>query len=129
MVGAETAEFLAERGRNVILVEMLADVAIDMEPRTRSYLLYRLKKYPVDIVVNEKVVEINPDGITTESGPWKKRIAGADHVILAVGSKPDQKVSDLLSRSGTKAHLVGDCAKVRDALDAIYEGASLALKI
>lgn len=129
MVGVETAEFLAEKGKNVILMEMMADIAIDMEPRTRSYLFYRLKKYPVDIVVNEKVVEINQDGVTTANGPWKKRIVGADQIILAVGSKPDQRIGDLLRQSGFKPHLIGDCVTSRDALEAIYEGASLGLKI
>lgn len=129
MVGIETAEFLLAKGRDVILVEMMGDIAYDMEPRTRSYLFYRVKKYGLEILVNEKVVEIVPDGLITAKGRRKKKLLGADHVILAIGSGPDQQLGNQLRDRGVRLHFIGDCKEVRNAMDAIYEGAQLSLKM
>jgi 2,4-dienoyl-CoA reductase-like NADH-dependent reductase (Old Yellow Enzyme family)/thioredoxin reductase len=129
MVGVETAEFLLEKGMNVILVEMMGDIAFDMEPKTRSYLFSRLGKYNWEVLVNEKVAEITHNGVITENGRWRKKLMGADHVILAMGAKPDQRLGNALRDRGVKVHFIGDCKEVRNALDAIYEGAQLSLKM
>jgi len=129
MVGIETAEFLLAKGRDIILVEMMGDIAWDMEPRTRSYLFYRLKNYGLEILVNEKVVEIAPDGVITAKGRRKKKLLGVDHVILAIGSEPDQQLGNQLRDRGVRLHFIGDCKEVRNAMDAIYEGAQLSLKM
>ena len=38
-LGSETAEFLAEKGKDVTILEMREDLALDMEPRNRMFLL------------------------------------------------------------------------------------------
>jgi 2,4-dienoyl-CoA reductase-like NADH-dependent reductase (Old Yellow Enzyme family)/thioredoxin reductase len=129
MVGIETAEFLLTKGRDVILVEMMGEVAWDMEPRTRSYLFYRLQEHGLEILVNEKVVEIAPDGVITSKGRRKRKLLGVDHVILAIGSGPDQQLGNQLRDRGVRLHFIGDCKEVRNAMDAVYEGAQLSLKI
>ena len=129
MVGIETAEFLASRGKSVILAEMTNSIADDMEPRTRSYLLYRIRKYPLEILMNEKVVEITPDGVITSNGRWRKKILGIDHIILAVGSDSNRQLETQLKDRGVNLHTIGDCKEVRNAMDAIYEGARLGLTI
>ena len=125
----ETAEFLLEKGMNVILVEMMGDIAFDMEPKTRSYLFSRLGKYNWEVLVNEKVAEITHNGVITENGRWRKKLMGADHVILSMGAKPDQRLGNALRDRGVKVHFIGDCKEVRNALDAICEGAQLSLKM
>ena len=83
----------------------------------------------MEILVNEKVVEITQEGVVTTNGQWRKKILGADHVILAAGSKPNRTIGDALKQSGIKFHSIGDCVEARDALDAICEGASAGLKV
>ncbi len=124
MVGLETAEFLLAQGKSVILLEMMETIASDMEPRTRSYLFFRLKDYPLDILVKEKVIEVFSDGVITTNGRWKKSIVGADHIVLATGVRPHEQSESL---GGLRLHRIGDCDKVGDALDAIHAGARLAL--
>ena len=75
------------------------------------------------------MAEIASDGVITDNGRWRKKLVGADHVILAIGSKPDQQLGNNLRNRGVRLHFIGDCKEVRNALDAIYEGAQLSLKI
>jgi len=124
-VGLETAEFLLEKGKRVIVIEMESDIAIDMEPRSRSYLLYRLQEYPLEVLLNEKVVEIVSDGVIITNGQWTKQISRADNIVLAVGSTADQELGYELKERGMKVHFIGDCKRVRDAVDAVYEGLHL----
>ena len=58
MVGAETAEFLSEKGCSVTLVEMLDRLAADMEGTTRSLLLERLPRSRVSVMLSTRVEEV-----------------------------------------------------------------------
>jgi len=129
MVGVETAEFLSGQGKSIILAEMAGRVASDMEPRTRSYLFYRLRRYHLEILLNEKVIEISHDGVITTNGHCQKKILGIDNVILSIGSKPNTLLAESLRSRGVDVHLIGDCKEVRNAMTAIHEGAMLGLKM
>ena len=61
LIGAETADFLSEKGKKVTLLEMLPDIAKDMEGRTRRYLMLRLKERAVTILTGTQVLEITAE--------------------------------------------------------------------
>ncbi|MEX0973892.1 MAG: FAD-dependent oxidoreductase [Bacillota bacterium] len=58
LVGCETAEYLAERGHQVTIVEMLPKIAADVGPLVGALLLDRLAKYDVQIVTGAKLSSI-----------------------------------------------------------------------
>ena len=128
MIGAETAEFLAEKGKKVTILEMLGRIGIDMVPMVISLLYPRLKKLGVVGITNAKVEEIIQDGVVYEKD-GKKQTVEADSVVLAVGSKPSVGLMNALKGKVTELHAIGNAKKPCNVLEAIHEGSQLAREV
>jgi NADPH-dependent 2,4-dienoyl-CoA reductase/sulfur reductase-like enzyme len=61
---------MGERGaRQITVVEMLEDVALDMLPWSKEFLMERLSGYGVNILTSTKVKEVLDDGgVFTRNG-------------------------------------------------------------
>ena len=119
MVGAEVAEYLATRGKDVTLVEMLKQVASDMPSIPRDLLILALKENNVKVITEAKAEEI-ADSSVFLSKRSEKLVIPADNVVLALGTEPDTSLKDKLG--GQLTLWVGDCVKPRKILDAVREG-------
>ncbi|OIN96861.1 MAG: hypothetical protein AUJ48_00840 [Deltaproteobacteria bacterium CG1_02_45_11] len=128
LVGLETAEYLAEKGKEVTVIEMLADVALDMVITTKIPLILKLQDYGVSMLTMARAKEITPDGVLIEYNGQDKAIRG-DTVILAAGSRPDNKLYNELKNKIQSLYSVGDCRQPGDMLSAIAEGFNVGLKI
>ena len=127
MVGCETAEYLAEKGRKVTVIEMLPDIAIDMETFSRIFLLERLTQKNVRLITNTKVKEITKNGVIIVN--QREEILEADTVVLAVGSKPNTKLLEELEGKFPEVYAVGDCVEPRRCLEAIHEAWNVAFEL
>ncbi|MGZ6291215.1 MAG: oxidoreductase [Syntrophales bacterium] len=121
MVGAETANHLANHGKSVTLVEMLPDIATEIQNINRGALLQDLEKGKVKILVNTTVKEVLVDGVLVVKDNTTESIA-ADTVIVALGSKPDGGLESKLSGKSYKVVSIGDAVKVGKVIDAIEAG-------
>lgn len=123
MVGCETAEFLEERGNDVTVVEMLNDVASDMEPLNRRGLLDALKSYGTKLLVNREVKEITDKGaIVFNKASGEEEILSTDAMVIAMGSQPVSGLAEALEDELQELYIIGDCKNPRRLLEAIYEG-------
>lgn len=122
VVGCETAESLADKGKKVTIIEMLEDLAAGMERWHKQYLLERLDLLGVTILTRTKAEAVKEEGmlVSMESGP--KEVLPADTIVLATGAKPNQELYRQLSGKVSEIHLVGDCVEPRRILEAIAEG-------
>ena len=89
MVGAETAEFLAEKGHDVSIIEMRDAIGPDVIHEHRVFLMEGLKEYDVHQYVNAAVSEIYPDGVSYKNAADKSdetvyELRGFDTVVLDV---------------------------------------------
>jgi len=121
MVGCEVAEFIAEQGKLVKIVELLPEVATDCGVSHRFLLLRRLRELGVEIYVNRKIKEITREGVIVEMEGKSEEITGRT-IVLSMGSKPNRKLMKSVKTMGISYYLIGDCKKVRRGLEAIYEG-------
>ncbi len=121
MVGCETAEFLAAKGKTVTLIEMLEEVAMDVEPRARFLLVQRLGKYGVHIKTACKLKEIKPDHAVVTVRDDEMRIS-ADSVVLAVGYHSDNELDAQLDGGLKQVYPIGDCVRIGNIREAIREG-------
>lgn len=121
LVGCETAEFLAEQGKKVRLIEMLDDIALDVEPRARVLLLQRLEELGVDIRAGYKLRSINHDNVAGEvkGRPMKMHV---DSVVLAIGYEPDRELEAKLQKGGCKVITIGDCRTPGNIKEAVHQG-------
>ena len=127
-VGAETADFLADRTREVSLIEMAQEIALDEERTNRKLLLRRLGEKGVKIRVVTQARAILPEGVEVESNGWRE-ILPADTVVLATGVRPNRDLEEAMKRLSIAFNKVGDCVEPRKAIDAIHEGFKVALNL
>jgi 2,4-dienoyl-CoA reductase-like NADH-dependent reductase (Old Yellow Enzyme family) len=128
-IGAETADFLSENGKEVTLVEMLEEIAADLVVHLKHYLSRRLAEKGVTILTSTKVKELGKGYALVEDASGTRKIDGFDTIVLAVGSKPDDRIARSLKGKVPELYVVGDASEPREALEAVYEGEEVALKI
>jgi len=128
MVGAETAEFLAEKGKKVTILEMLRRIGMDMVPMAILMLYQRLKKLGVAMITNAKVEEITEEGVVYEKDGEKQTVK-ADNVVLAVGTKPNVGLMKALEDKVSELYAIGSAKEPGNVLEAIHGGSRLAREI
>jgi pyruvate/2-oxoglutarate dehydrogenase complex dihydrolipoamide dehydrogenase (E3) component len=127
-VGCETAEFLADRGKKVTVVEMLDSLAAGMERTHKQFLLNRLNLRGVTMLVKTRGIEVRPEGLMVSDDAGEKVLV-ADTVVVAAGVKPNKHLYGELSGKVAEIYSVGDCVEPRSIHEAIAEGFQAACKI
>lgn len=122
MVGCETADYLAERGRRVTIFEQLPDVARDVGPDTRHFLLQRLRDRAVNIITSAKIEFVAEGCIRYVCNNEVKEAGGFDTIVVALGSTPKQDLRQVLESKGIEHFVIGDAVEARTALEAMAEG-------
>lgn len=127
-VGAEVAEFLAEEGRSVTILEIAADVAQGMPGIARLPLLCHLEETGVRIWTKARVREIRDDVVDVEYKGALRRIRAAT-VVIATGAESNAGPLDAFRRIIPEVYVIGDSARPRGILEAIAEGFEVGYKI
>lgn len=129
LVGCETALFLAGEGREITIVEMLHEIAMDVEMISRVILFGELAEKSVKWLTNMKIEEITDEGIIALDKEQKKQTIEADTVVLALGLKSDNEFYKALEGKVPELYAIGDCVKPRKIIDSIREGFFVAREI
>jgi len=120
LIGCETAEFLAWRGKKVTLLarRRLAD---DVGRFNRWHLLQRLREAGVRLETGVDVKEISPEGV---KGIQEDRevFFPAKTVVLATGMRPRREPARELEGKAPQLYIVGDAREPRRIREAIHEG-------
>lgn len=129
MVGCEVADYLGEHLHQVTVLEMLSQIAHDVPPQIRYFLLQRLAGYGVRIETQARITEFLPDGALVENECGSMRLSGFDTIVLALGVKPVNSLGAQLEGKVPVVYMIGDAVTPRQAIDAILEGAIAALRV
>jgi len=145
MVGAETAEFLAEQGHDVSIVEMRHTIGPDVIHEHRIFLMRALHEYGVKELTDAAVAEIFADGVSYKNAADKSdetlyEARGFDTVVLSMGfvsrytsRDADRNVvydfKNAVEEIVPETYLVGDAVRARRALDATKEAYDAAMKL
>lgn len=136
MVGCEIADMLADTGYNqttgsvpVTIVEMLADIGLDVIPQTRMLLLPRLREKRVEVITSATVREFLEDGVIIIKDGQEETIRGMDFIILACGTESVDELSAKIRDKVPEVYVIGDAKAPRKALEAIAEAAEIAREI
>ena len=131
-IGCETADFVAERGKNVMVVfpEAAPMTLTVVDKSIKKPLLERLEQKKVKIVAGVKQFkEITQKGIKLIDREGNEIFLEADNIVLATGAKPNKTLTQSLKGRISELFEVGDCVEARRLLEAIHEGAKAALDI
>jgi len=125
-VGCELAELLASQGKEVVILELVPELAANMEPRGRALLLQRLRELGVKVLLKSAVKGVSGSAVEYEQGELRGRIEGVESVVSAVGSAAENGLVEALKGSGVAVYTIGDSVKPRRILEAMREGFELA---
>jgi len=121
MIGSETAAYLCVQCKErVTLIEMLPDIANDMEGGIRDDLKDLLNKYFVKILTETKLAGVTPQGALIEQGGVVK-LYPCDTIVLAIGTKAYNPLEEEL-KGLCETVVIGDAIKPRKAVVAVREG-------
>jgi 2,4-dienoyl-CoA reductase-like NADH-dependent reductase (Old Yellow Enzyme family)/thioredoxin reductase len=122
MVGCETAEFLAMKGKKITLVEKLPELGLDVEPRTRKLLLKRLLEFRPAIHTSTEVVRVEGGRAILRDLKGQESEASFAAFVFAAGFAADDSLLDSLKSAALEIQCIGDCSAPRGILEAIHEG-------
>jgi len=117
LVGCETALYLALQGNDVTIVEMLPNIAIDMENLSRNYLIRELKKNNVKIITEKKIQDIYDQYVMLENGEKIEM----DYFVVAFGGFRDYTLFNRL-KEYYETYVIGDASHVGKIIDAVSSG-------
>jgi len=120
-VGSELALYLAQQGKDVILVEMLPQIASDVVP-IRNALIAQLGDAKVKILTNTKIGAITDNGVTAISADKSLVNITGDKVILAMGLVSDMNLYKAVHEKVAEVYVIGDSVEPRRMGEAIHEG-------
>ena len=128
LVGLETADFLAEGGVQVTLVEMLDQVGGDMDPLAKMMLMKELLKNDVKIHTGCKVLRFTKNTSVVQHHGDEEEFP-VETVVIAIGVRSNRELAEALAESDLETYIIGDAVEPRKALDAIHEGFEIGIKV
>lgn len=108
--GAETANHIASYMKNVTIVELQEDIAMDEVDTPRNALLADLKKNEVRVCASTSVQEIKDHSVVV-SGKYNEEIE-CDTVVISIGHKPNTVLADELKAAEYDVRVIGDAVSV-----------------
>ncbi len=127
-VGCETAEFLAERGKAVTIVEILPQLASELFAPYAYQAVHRIKEMKIAIYSGVRSEEITETGMTIIDQMGQRISIPADDIVIAVGSTPATALAQSLHGSIPRIYEAGDCRKPARIYEAIAQGAEAGMK-
>ncbi len=126
LIGLEVASKLIDNNNEVIVVEMLEEMARGMEMIEKAMTLKKLKEKKAVLLVNHRVVEIDGEKVIVQGNEDEKVFEKVDRIVVATGMKPyipftvDKEIP---------VYTIGDAYKVGKAQDAIRQAYEVALEL
>jgi len=129
MVGVEAAEKLALEGCSVTVVEMLPELAKDMEMVSRNLILKRLEANPVvTLLVNTTVASFEEKEAVLKTPEGELRLPAFDWLLFATGLRP-RPLPESLRVLVPEVHVIGDADKTGDVYRATQAGYQAGLDV
>ncbi len=122
LVGLELAEFLLERGRQVVVLESSETFGSELAPPRRWHLLHALRSHGARLIVGARVEEIGEEGVIWLDAEDTRATEPADSILLAIGTTENRSLGEALAKQHAEVHLIGDCSGVGYIEGAIAEG-------
>jgi pyruvate/2-oxoglutarate dehydrogenase complex dihydrolipoamide dehydrogenase (E3) component len=133
LVGLELAEFLAERGRELVVLEEGPKFGLEMAHPRRWRALFDLRQHGVELVAGAIPRSIGEHQVEYEvrlaNGDVQLCQAEADTVILATGLGPNPTASQRLKEAGVPIREIGDASGPGYLEGAIHDGFLAALEL
>jgi len=135
-VGCETALYLTNKGKEVIIFEIQDDILKNAESGTREYLYILLRQSKIKILVDVKIKEISKRKINfliNKKNNIVNELHYFDNLIVATGYKPNvfwkKEFIKICRKSSIELFPVGSCLKPNNLFHIITEASDVAFNL
>ena len=130
LVGCEVGLHLAKNGRDVVVIEMLEEVARDAYKMHRIALIHEMDKM-LAYRTGLKCVAITPRSVAVVNREHKEEFLAADTVVYAAGMEAYREGTEKLRAAAgdVPVYEVGDCVSPAKVYDAVRQGFIAAMSI
>jgi 2,4-dienoyl-CoA reductase-like NADH-dependent reductase (Old Yellow Enzyme family)/thioredoxin reductase len=120
-----TGEFLADQGKTVEIISDLAVVGEDLDLGLRYMYLKRLAEKGIKVTPGTSLRAVKGRAVVVADiyTGREREIKPIDMVVLACGSRADDRLARLLRGKVANLYTIGDCRAPRRMLHAVLEGA------
>ncbi|MFP6663956.1 MAG: FAD-dependent oxidoreductase [Deltaproteobacteria bacterium] len=133
LVGCEIGEFLAERGRDVTILEAGPTPALEMAHPRRFRVLHEMAELGVKVVRQAQVKEITDTSVifavAQPEGGTATAETAADSVIIATGLTANPALGEALAGLAGTVEVLGDATGVEYLEGAIRDGFAAAMRL
>jgi 2-enoate reductase len=129
LVGCETGLYLAQKGKNVTIIDMLPEVAQDVIFMSKFSLLQALSDKGIKTQGGLKLKEVTDKGILVEDVNGNIKELNCDTVVISTGLRSDDTLYNELLDEVDEIYKIGDCVKARLFIDASQEAFQVARDI
>lgn len=129
LVGLETADYMISQKKSAAVVEMLETTGEGLHDSTKFFLYKALREGGVDIMTSTKVERFTNDGAVCATPKGEIMLSGYDMIVLAVGAEAYNPLDAEITGRVPEVRVIGDAKEPRRILDAVQEGAALAISI
>jgi len=129
LVAIELAEFLAERGRKVTILEegRVFGAGLMLVRRWRN--IADCRKLGVEMLAEATLVRIDADSLVYRNAHGQERRIAADQVIITSGATANPGPAERLRAAGVPVHEIGDCAGMAYIDGSVRAGFDLAMRL
>jgi len=129
MTGLITADFLADQGKQVVVLNRKKSFAEEMSSNDRYYLRERLKKGKVILYKNVAVQAFSDDGAVFKSNGETITLEGFDTVVISEKQQPIRDAKKLEKKTNAQFHFIGDAKSPRHLMYCISEAEEIARSV
>jgi 2-enoate reductase len=131
-VGCETALWLAQKGREVTVIERLDDVLVAGTPiphMNRVMLLDLMTHHKVEIITGASLLEVTEKEAVIIRKDLSRDVLPADSIVVAAGLSPEQGLFRALRGRHHDLYLIGDARTAKNIMNAIWDAYEVARAI
>lgn len=128
LVGSECAIYLDGLGKDVTIVEMNSDWAVDAYFMHKNAMKTYVRNSNIKICTNTKAKEVTEKGLICETPEGEILIEG-DSILLAAGMRANRNVAESFYNAAPRVFEIGDTIKAGRVVDAVSTGYYRALDI
>jgi len=123
-LGCELAEYLAEKGKKVSVVEILGQIAADAESNARKLLLQRLAEKKVPVYTRSRLEKCEGNKACGVNDSGERVEVPADVVVAAMGAQPVPLPLKCFEKMkpAPEIYTIGDCRQAGKIMQAIHDG-------
>lgn len=129
LIGMEAAEFISKKNIETTVIEILPQVAGDMEMISKKLLLKRISELPVVIHTQAQVQSIESSSIHYLKDGIRQSIQDVDLLVIATGTEPINDLQEPLVEAGVAVTLAGDMVQPAKIFEAIHSGFSAGMNV